>query len=68
INPVTGLPYPAGTRDPLIFDDLSLRATAGLSAFWKSPMGPIRFDFSQVLAKEDYDKTETFRFSTSTKF
>lgn len=57
-----------GTVDPLIFDDLSLRATAGLSIFWRSPMGPIRFDFSQVLAKEDYDKTETFRFSTSTRF
>ena len=57
-----------GTIDPLIHDDLSLRATAGLSVFWRSPMGPIRFDFSQVLAKEDYDKTETFRFSTSTRF
>lgn len=57
-----------GTVDPLIHDDLSLRATAGLSVFWRSPMGPIRFDFSQVLAKEDYDKTETFRFSTSTRF
>lgn len=57
-----------GTVDPLIFDDLSLRATAGLSVHWRSPMGPIRFDFSQVLAKEDYDKTETFRFSTSTRF
>ena len=57
-----------GTVDPAIKDDLSLRATAGLSIFWRSPMGPIRFDFSQVLAKEDYDKTETFRFSTSTRF
>jgi outer membrane protein insertion porin family len=51
-----------------IKDDLSLRASAGLSVFWRSPMGPIRFDFSRVLAKEDYDKTETFRFSTSTRF
>ena len=51
-----------------IKDDLSLRATAGLSIFWKSPMGPIRFDFSKVLAKEDYDRPETFRFSTSTRF
>ncbi len=49
-------------------DDLSLRGAAGLSVFWRSPMGPIRFDFSRVLAKEDYDKTETFRFSTSTRF
>ena len=49
-------------------DDLGLRASAGLSVFWTSPLGPIRLDFSQVLAKEVYDKTETFRFSTSTQF
>ena len=49
-------------------DDLGLRASAGLSVFWTSPLGPIRLDFSQVLAKDIYDKTETFRFSTSTQF
>ena len=59
---------PAGAVDPNVRDDLSLRASAGLSIFWRSPMGPIRFDFSRVLAKEDYDKTETFKFSTSTRF
>ncbi len=63
-----GATCPVGTRNPAIRDDLSLRAAAGLSIFWRSPMGPIRFDFSQILAKEDYDKTETFRFSTSTRF
>jgi outer membrane protein insertion porin family len=57
-----------GAIDPRIVDDMSLRASAGISIHWRSPMGPIRFDFSQVLAKEDYDKTETFRFSTSTRF
>jgi outer membrane protein insertion porin family len=57
-----------GARNVCIRDDLSLRASAGVSIFWRSPMGPIRFDFSRVLAKEDYDKTETFRFSTSTRF
>jgi outer membrane protein insertion porin family len=51
-----------------IRDDLALRASAGLSIFWRSPMGPIRFDFSQVLAKANYDKTELFRFSTGTRF
>ncbi len=49
-------------------DDLELKASAGTSIYWPSPMGPIRFDFSQVLAKEDFDETETFRFSTSTRF
>lgn len=57
-----------GVLDPNIFDDLALRASAGVSIFWRSPMGPIRFDLSQILAKEPYDKTETFRFSTSTRF
>jgi outer membrane protein insertion porin family len=31
-------------------------------------MGPIRFDFSQILSEEEYDRTENFRFSTSTQF
>jgi outer membrane protein insertion porin family len=57
-----------GTRNACIRDDLSLRASAGVSIFWKSPMGPIRFDFSRVLAQEIYDRKETFRFSTSTRF
>ncbi len=51
-----------------IEDDLSLRATAGLSIGWDSPFGPIQFDFSQILKKEEYDRTETFRFSTQTRF
>jgi outer membrane protein insertion porin family len=49
-------------------DSPSLRASAGVSIFWDSPFGPIRFDFSQILAKEEYDRTETFRFSTNTRF
>jgi len=57
-----------GAINPNIKDDLSLRASAGISIFWKSPMGPIQLDFSRVLSKESYDKTELFRFSTSTRF
>ncbi len=57
-----------GLPDTTIADDLSLRASAGLSVHWRSPMGPIRFDFSKILSQEDYDRTETFRFSTSTQF
>ncbi|WP_426023206.1 outer membrane protein assembly factor BamA [Brevundimonas sp. PWP3-1b1] len=57
-----------GTVNTNIADELSLRASAGISIHWRSPMGPIRFDISKVLSKEDYDKTESFRFSTSTQF
>jgi len=58
----------AGLDDPSIVDELSIRASAGLSIHWKSPMGPIRFDLSKIFLKEDYDRTESFRFSTSTQF
>ena len=57
-----------GVPNPVIVDDLALRASAGVSIHWRSPMGPIRFDLSHILGQEDYDKTETFRFSTSTQF
>jgi len=49
-------------------DDLTLRASVGVSVFWDSPFGPVRLDFAHVLAREDYDRTEGFRFSGGTRF
>jgi outer membrane protein insertion porin family len=62
VNPNTNQPLTA------VVDDLGLRATAGVSVFWKSPLGPLRFDFSKIIKKDFYDRTELFRFSTSTRF
>jgi outer membrane protein insertion porin family len=62
VDPLTGL------NDPNIRDDLALRATAGVTVYWKSPMGPLRFDLSQVIKRQPYDRTETFQFSTTTRF
>ena len=65
----SGQPDP---NDPLrvrvVDDSASLRASAGLSIGWDSPFGPIRFDFSHILASEEYDRTESFRFATNTRF
>lgn len=49
-------------------DDMALRASAGLSIFWDSPFGPVRFDFAEAFIREDYDRAEFFRFSTRTGF
>jgi len=49
-------------------DDLAPRATAGVSVYWQSPFGPVRIDLSKAILKEDYDKTEAFRFSAGTRF
>lgn len=51
-----------------IEDDASLRLSVGFGLGWASPIGPIRFNFTQALVKEDYDKTEFFRFSAGTRF
>ena len=62
VDPTTGLP------DANIRDSLALRASAGVTVYWKSPMGPLRFDLSQIIKRESYDRTELFQFRTSTRF
>jgi outer membrane protein insertion porin family len=52
-----------------VFDDeMSLRASAGLSVFWDSPFGPVRFDLAHTFLKEDYDEAKAFRFTAGTRF
>ncbi len=49
-------------------DDFAFRLTAGVSVSWDSPFGPVRFDFAEIIRKEEYDRTEGFRFSAGTSF
>ena len=49
-------------------DTGSLRQSIGMGVSWNSPMGPISFDFSKALLKEEFDNTENFRFSFGTRF
>ena len=51
-----------------IQDEFAFRVTAGVSVSWDSPFGPVRFDFAEILRKEEYDRTEGFRFSAGTSF
>jgi len=64
----SGQVYAIGDLNKDIHDDMAVRASAGVTIRWKSPMGPVQFDLSQVIAKTTYDKTENFRFSQSTQF
>ena len=49
-------------------DGFALRAAAGVSLIFVSPLGPLRFDFSTPLRKEDYDREQNFNFSLATTF
>ena len=54
--------------DVKLNDSSKLRSSVGGSLIWDSPVGPLRADFAYVLSKEDFDKTEWFRFGASTRF
>lgn len=64
---VWGLDDTAGTGGE-VDDDFILRSVVGASLFWTTPLGPLRFDFSHALQKEDYDQEQTFDFRISARF
>ncbi len=49
-------------------DEFSLRSAVGFSVFWDTPIGPLRFDFSRALLKEDFDEERNFDLTVSTRF
>jgi outer membrane protein insertion porin family len=51
-----------------LFDENTIRSSVGASLLWNSPVGPLRADFSYVLTKADWDKTQWFRFGATSKF
>ncbi len=56
------------TNGGAVDDSFNPRASVGLSVFWTTPIGPLRFNFSRAVQKEDYDKEQTFDLTISTKF
>jgi outer membrane protein insertion porin family len=51
-----------------IEDSKALRLSAGIGATWKSPFGPLAVDLGYPILKQDFDKTQIFRFSVGTQF
>ncbi|THH38388.1 outer membrane protein assembly factor BamA [Aliishimia ponticola] len=46
----------------------SFRHVIGVSILWETPLGPLRFNFSNALQKETYDKEQSFDLTLSTQF
>jgi outer membrane protein insertion porin family len=51
-----------------IFDTKSIRVSAGVGALWRSPFGPVKVSVAKPVIKEDFDRTELFRFSFGSRF
>ncbi|SDX44200.1 Beta-barrel assembly machine subunit BamA [Roseicitreum antarcticum] len=49
-------------------DGFGLRAAAGVSLYWETPIGPLRFDFSQPVRKQAFDQTQNFDLNIVTRF
>ena len=60
--------YAKSNLPGLVGDEHKLRASAGMSILWNSPLGPLRADYAFPLMREKYDVIERFRFGASTKF
>jgi outer membrane protein insertion porin family len=44
------------------------RSSVGAGLIWDSPFGPLRFDYSLAITKQQYDIVQQFRFGGGTKF
>jgi len=49
-------------------DSDNIRSAAGVSIFWDSAIGPLRFNWSRPIKRESYDVIENFRFTIDTRF
>ena len=57
------LPRNAWSHVVMTFDAGELRASAGLSVLWRSPMGPISISYATPLRKKDDDQVERLQFT-----
>jgi len=56
------------TNADVLYEDFSLRQTVGFSIFWDTPVGPLRFNFSNPIQKERHDEAQNFDLTISTQF
>ncbi|WP_092078471.1 outer membrane protein assembly factor BamA [Poseidonocella sedimentorum] len=52
----------------VLYDDFTLRQVAGVSLFWATPIGPLRFNWSNAFDKQDRDEDQEFDLTISTSF
>ncbi|SHG70926.1 Beta-barrel assembly machine subunit BamA [Cognatiyoonia sediminum] len=52
----------------VLYNDYTARTVAGISIFWTTPIGPLRFNFTEALDAQDRDRTNSFDVTISTSF
>ena len=57
-----------GSSGTALANNDGMRYSAGVSLFWSSPLGPLKFSFAQPLNKKIGDKIERFQFTMGSSF
>ncbi|WP_323764676.1 outer membrane protein assembly factor BamA [Marinovum sp.] len=52
----------------VVHDEPAARHVIGASLFWTTAIGPLRFNFTKTLKKEEYDEDRFFEFTLATDF
>ena len=61
----TGIDAPDGD---ILYDEFTPRTVIGASIFWTTPIGPLRFNFTEALDAQEQDQTKSFDVTISTSF
>jgi outer membrane protein insertion porin family len=56
------------TNPNVLYEDFTARHVVGVSLFWDTPIGPLRFNFSEAVSKQDFDEEQNFDLTISTQF
>ncbi len=52
----------------VLYNDFTARTVVGATIFWTTPIGPLRFNFTEALDAQDEDETKSFDVTISTSF
>lgn len=63
-----GSVWDSGYASQVDYDDFTARSVIGAAIFWTTPIGPLRFNFTEPLDVQARDKTRVFDVTISTNF
>ncbi|WP_090267722.1 outer membrane protein assembly factor BamA [Thalassovita taeanensis] len=68
VGSLWGLGDTSTASGTVLYEGFNARHVLGLSLFWTTPVGPLRFNWTKALKKEDEDLEQTFNLTISTEF
>lgn len=68
IGSVWGVGNTSAATGTVYYDEFTARQVIGVSLFWTTPIGPLRFNWSKTLQKEEFDEDQSFNLTVSTEF